>query len=352
MDVSSTVALSLVSDRLPTLGTLRIAACAVYARLPGMLIDVHHHIIPPAYADVVSRDLTARNPANAAQVLRWTPAASVEAMDRAGVAAAITSISTPGVWFGDVARARKLARECNEFAAGMERSHPGRFAFFATLPMPDIDGTLAEIQYALDELGAVGVGLMSNYGRIWPGDPSFAPVFDELNRRHAIVYVHPILPAACEAMQPGIGESALEYLFDTARAIASLIYNGALRRWPDVRFIFPHAGGAIPPLAERVSRMADRDRRIDAKPAAGSLAEMKSLYFDVATSTNPVTLTALLRFVPPTQVMFGTDFPFLASIPYSLDPLRAHGLGASELAAIEGGTALHLFPRFARETVA
>ncbi len=312
-----------------------------------MLIDVHHHIIPPSYAGVVGADLSSRNPANAVQVLRWTPAASIEAMDRAGIAVAITSISTPGVWFGDVARARRLARECNEFAAGMERDHPGRFGFFATLPMPDIDGTLAEVRYAFETLGACGVGLMSNYGRVWPGDPSFAPVFDELNRRKAIVYVHPILPEACEAMQPGIGESALEYLFDTARAIASLVYNGALRRWPDVRFIFPHAGGAMPPLAERVSRMADRDRRIDSKPVVGSLSEMKGLYFDVATSTNPVTLAALLRFVPPTQVMFGTDFPFMASIPYSLEPLRAHGLATPDLVAIESGAALRLFPRFA-----
>jgi predicted TIM-barrel fold metal-dependent hydrolase len=312
------------------------------------LIDVHHHIVPPAYAELIGAGLQARNPANAGQVMRWTPAGSIEAMDRAGITTSITSISTPGVWFGDVAQARRLARQCNDFAARIDRDHPGRFGFFATLPMPDVDGTLDEIRYAFDTLNACGVGMMSNYGRVWPGDPKFVPVFDELNARKAVVYVHPIVPEACQSMQPGIGESALEYLFDTARAIASLIYNGALLRWPEVRFIFPHAGGALPPLAERVSRMADRDRKVEPKPAHGSASEIRRLFFDVATSTNPVTLAGVLRLVPAAQLMFGTDYPFVASIPYTLDPLRTHGLGAAELAEIESGTALRLFPRFAR----
>jgi len=312
------------------------------------LIDVHHHFVPPAYAELVGAGLQSRNPANAAQVLNWTPAGSIEAMDRSGITAAITSISTPGVWFGDVAQSRRFARECNDFAARMEQDHPGRFGFFATLPMPDVEATLDEIAYAFDVLHADGAGMMSNYGRIWPGDPAFAPVFDELNRRRAIVYVHPILPEACRAMMPGVGESALEYLFDTARAIASLVYNGALMRWPDVRFIFPHAGGALPPLAERMTRMADRDRRVEPKPAQGSLSEVRNLYFDVATSTNPVTLAGMLQLVPATQVMFGTDYPFVASIPYTLDPLRRFGLSPADLEAIECGTARRLFPRFAR----
>jgi predicted TIM-barrel fold metal-dependent hydrolase len=253
------------------------------------LIDVHHHIMPPAYAEVVGPRFQSRNEANAAQVMRWTPASSIEA--------------------------KRLSRACNEFAAGMERDFPGRFGFFATVPMPDVDATLEEIRYAFDTLHADGVGLMSNYGRVWPGDPKFAPVFDEVNRRKAIVYVHPILPEACQDMMPGVGESA---------------------------------GGAMPPLAARVTRMADRDRKVAPKPAQSSMAEMKSLCFDVASSTNPVTLAGLLSLVPATQVMFGTDFPFLASIPYTADPLRSHGLGAADLEAIERGTALRLFPRFAK----
>lgn len=311
------------------------------------MIDVHHHIAPPFYNELMGERFLSRNPANARWVLEWTPAHSVAAMDAHGIAAAVTSISTPGVWLGDVALAKRLARQCNEFAARMTQDHPGRFGFFATLPMPDVDATLEEIAYAYDVLGADGVGFMSNYGRIWPGDPKFAPVLDELDRRAALVYVHPILPEACTAMMPGVGESALEYLFDTARAIASLIYNGALVRWPHIRFIFPHAGGAMPPLAERVTRMADRDRKVTPRPAAGSKAELQGLYFDVATSTNPVTMAGLLALVPASQIMLGTDFPFVQSMAYSIDPLRKLGLADADLQAIQSSTARRLFKRFA-----
>src|SRR5205809_6162699 len=114
------------------------------------LIDVHHHIMPPAYVEVVGPRFLARNEANAAQVMSWTPAKSIEAMDRSGIAVSITSISTPGVWFGDVAQAKRLARACNDFAARMEQDFPGRFGFFAILPMPDVDATLEEIRYAFD----------------------------------------------------------------------------------------------------------------------------------------------------------------------------------------------------------
>lgn len=316
------------------------------------MIDIHHHIAPPFYNELMGERFLSRNPANARWVLEWTPAGSIEAMDANGIAAAVTSISTPGVWLGDVALACRLARQCNEFAARMTHDHPGRFGFFATLPMPDVDATLAEIAYACDVLGADGVGLMSNYGRIWPGDAKFAPVLDELDRRRALVYVHPILPEACAGMMPGVGESALEYLFDTARAIASLIYSGALIRWPRIRFIFPHAGGAMPPLAERVTRMADRDRKVSPKPAAGSMSELEGLYFDVATSTNPVTMAGLLALVPATRIMLGTDFPFVASMAYSIDPLRKAGLGQADLHAILSGTARQLFKRFSSQEAA
>lgn len=312
-------------------------------------IDIHHHIAPPIYKDAMDRWIREHNPRNVDDFFAWTPERSIETMDQHGVAAAVTTISTPGVWFGNVAQARKLARECNEFAAKMIQDTPGRFGFLAVLPMPDIDGTLEEIRYAYDILGADGVGLMSNFGRVWPGDPSFAPVFDDLNRRRAVVYVHPVLPEACENMIPGIGESTFEYLFDTVRAIASLLYNGSFRRWPDIKFIFPHAGGAMIPMAERVSRIMDRDRKIapeHASGASGALSEIKNLYYDVATSTNRVTLTGLLELVPIRQVVFGTDFPFMPSMSYTIDKLLSYGLSEADLKAIENDNAKRLFPRF------
>ena len=171
-------------------------------------------------------------------------------------------------------------------------------------------------------------------------------MLEELNRRRANVYVHPILPDACREMMPGVGESALEYLFDTARAITSLLYNGAFLRWPEIKFIFTHAGGALPPLAERVSRMGDRDRRIDGRTVPGSLAEIRGLYFDVATSTNPVTMAAILKLVPSSQLMLGTDFPFVASAAYTIDPLKSSGLDPADLSDILSGTSRRLFSRF------
>ena len=311
------------------------------------LIDVHHHVIPPFYGQSFGERLRGRNAANVDQVLRWTPAGAVEAKDKNGIAVSLLSISSAEFWFDDDALARRLCRETNEYCATMMRDYPGRFGFFAALPMPDVDATLEEIWYAYDVLHADGVGLMSNYGHIWPGDSKFIPVFDELNQRKARVFTHPILPIACKGMIPGVGESALEYLFDTARAIASHLYNGSFLRWPDIKFIYPHAGGAMPPLADRVARMADRDRKVTPKPEQGSINEVRNLFFDVTASTNPVTLTGLLKLVPASQVMFGSDYPFLNSMPYTIDPLGRAGLSEADLLAIEQGTAISLFPRLA-----
>ena len=314
-------------------------------------IDIHHHIAPPTYKVAMDRWIRQHNPQNVDDFFAWTPQRSLDAMDRHGVAAAVTTISTPGVWFGDVAAARRLARECNEYAAQMSQERPDRFGFLAVLPMPDIDGSLEEISYVYDSLGADGVGLMSNFGRVWPGDPTFAPVFDELNRREAIVYVHPVLPENCEGMIPGIGEAVVEYLFDTARAITSFLYNGTFHRYPHVKFIFPHAGGAMVPMAERVSRMMDRDRKIANEyetTAASALSEIKNLYYDVATSTNRVTLAGLLELVSIRQVLFGTDFPFMPRMNYTIDSLLGSGLSENDLKMVEYKNAKRLFPRFSK----
>ncbi len=115
------------------------------AQVPGWrAIDVHHHLAPPKWiGDVVVGRKTGQRP-----LADWTPAKSVEDMDRGGVARSITSISEPGVYFGDADKARQLARECNDYAARLMSDHPGRFGMFATVPMPDVDGTLREIAYA------------------------------------------------------------------------------------------------------------------------------------------------------------------------------------------------------------
>ena len=219
-------------------------------------IDVHHHILPPDYVATVGDDrigpliLAGRTP-------EWTPAMSVEAMDRNGIATAVTSISAPGLWFGDNEESVRLARLCNEYAASIRRDHPGRFGVFASLPLPDVDASLAEIEYALDTLGADGIGLLTSYGDRYPGDPAFAPVFDELDRRGAAVYFHPT-NAPCSQCLPEIPAATLDFPFDTTRAVVSLLYSGTFARCRDIRFIFSHAGGTVPFLAERIARLGAR----------------------------------------------------------------------------------------------
>ena len=166
-------------------------------------------------------------------------------MDAAGVATAVVSTSDPGVHFGDYDQARALARDCNECQARMVSDHKGRFGMFTTLPLPDIDNTLAEIAYGLDTLKAQGVGVMTSYGARYLGDPAFVPVMEELNRRKAAVFVHPLQPACCSNVVQGVPDVVVEYGTETSRTIASLLMNHTTIKCPDIRFIFSHGGGAV-----------------------------------------------------------------------------------------------------------
>ena len=313
-------------------------------RKPPHRIDVHHHILPPPYIEA-ARDRILDVAPGFTHVLKWTPQQSLDAMDRTGIATAMTSISTPGIWFGDAQAARTLARKCNDYAADMAKAHPSRFGIFAALPLPDVDGSLRELEYALDVLKADGIGLMTSYGDKWPGDPSFAPVFEELNRRRAVVYFHPTTPGCCGSLIPEVPSLSIEFLFDTARAIASLLYSGSLSRFSNIRFIFSHSGGAMPPLAERMVRLANVDKKVAARLPNGGMYEIKRLFYDISTSVGPTNLGALLSLVPLSQVLFGTDYPYLP-IPATLDGLLKFGLPSADLLAIERTNGLALFPRF------
>src|SRR5262245_11136151 len=201
------------------------------------MIDVHHHFLPPAYKDA-TRAWTQKNMPEMSFVLDWSVGQAIEHMDRTGIAAAIGSISTPGLWFGNVQQTRDDARACNEYVAQIAHDRMDRLGFFAALPLPDVDSTLREIEYAFDILRADGVSMMTSYGDRWQCDNIFAPVFDELNRRKAVVFTHPAVPDACLSLVPGVPSSTLEFLFDTARAITGLLFSGTFSRCADIRFIF------------------------------------------------------------------------------------------------------------------
>jgi predicted TIM-barrel fold metal-dependent hydrolase len=307
-------------------------------------VDVHHHILPPPYMLQARDRILEISDRDHSALLNWTPARAIEEMDRTGIATAITSLSLPGVWFGGAQAARSLARTCNDYAAQMTKDYPGRFGLFAAVPLPDVEGSLREIAYAFDVLKADGIGLVSNYDDKWPGDPSFAPVFDELNRRKAVVFIHPTAPSCCSHLMPGIAASTVEFLFDTSRAILSLLVNGTLSRFPDIRFIFCHAGGTMPMLAARTNAFVERHKDVAERVPDGVAVELRKLYYDVANSVNPSSMAALMKLVPTSQLLFGSDFPYVPPA-VTANQLDHFGLSASELEAINRENAAHLFPR-------
>lgn len=304
-------------------------------------IDMHHHFAPPAWVNEVSgRPLL--QPANT----RWTLQQSLEDMDRGGVAAAVVSITNPGLWFGDRAQTRRLARACNEYGARLVQDHPTRFGVFASLPLPDVDAALAEIAFAYDTLKADGVGLFTSYGDQWLGHASFRPVMEELNRRRAIVAVHPTAADCCRTLDyaPGVGPGSMEYGTDTTRAIMGVTFSGDAARFPDIRFIWSHAGGTAPFLAGRIEGASNSAK---AAMPNGFTAELKKFYYDLAGAANRGAVASLLELVPSTQIVFGTDFPpggTSAAVAASLAGLGLFNEG--DLRAIGRDNAVRLLPRF------
>lgn len=309
-------------------------------------IDVHHHLLPRLYIDAVGTGpIIDQAPRRAAVALDWTAQKSIDEMDANGVAAAVLSVSAPGIWFGDDAKATRLARACNDFSADLVRSHPRRFGMFASLALPDVEGSLAEIRHAYDELNTDGFCLVSSYGNRYPGEPAFAPVFDELNRRHAVVFVHPTASAASKSLLPGIPASTMEFVLDTTRAVMSLLYSGTLSRCPHIRFIFSHAGGTVPYIGHRMCRLEAQEEFARLLPN-GAMADLTRQYYDTALSANEPALAALEKFVPQTQILYGSDFPFaVGMMKKTIDGLAAHAFTPAARLAIERGNALGLFPR-------
>jgi 6-methylsalicylate decarboxylase len=310
------------------------------------LIDLHHHILPPVYlAEARDRLIAQQQGYLPASVLEWSPKNALAEMDQNGVGTSIVSISTPGIWFGNAQSARTLARKCNEYAAQLVKDHPGRFGFFAAVPLPDTEGSLREIAYALDVLKADGIIFMTSYGDKWPGDSAYAPVFDELNRRKAVVYFHPTAPNCCRNLIPNIPPVFTEVPHDTTRAVTSLLFSGSFARLRDIRFIFSHAGGTLPMLAGRLSHYSAQMKDLVDKVPNGIEFELKRLYYDIASSANPPAMAALMKLVPTSQILFGSDSPFVP-IAETAGGMTHLGLSAADLQAIGRDNAIAFLPRF------
>ncbi len=308
-------------------------------------IDVHHHLVPPRYlAKIPMEDAISGASASRHALEQWTIQRSLDQMDLAGVQGSILSLSNPGVWFGDAPLARDLARECNEYAAKLIATYPGRFGMFAVLPLPDLDGSLKELAYALDILKADGVGLYTSYQNKWLGDASFDPLFAELNRRRVVAYVHPTAADCCRALKDGVPSNLIEYQTDTSRAIAGILAAGIPTRYPDVKIIFSHAGGTLPFLIERFIGWAKTPSVAKALPQ-GLIPALASFYYDTAQASNPIAMGALSKLVPSSQILFGTDYPFRTVEEHVDRLIHCAVFDADQLQGIGREHAVALIPR-------
>jgi len=271
---------------------------------------------------------------------KWTPQMSLDEMDKSGIATAIVSLVQPGAWFeDDIPLSRRIARECNDYGAKMIQDHPGRFGLFAAISPPDTDGSLKEIEYVFDTLKADGVGLFTSYGDKYLGDPLFEPVYAELNRRKAVVYVHPTTPNCCGRIVPGIGASTIEFATDSTRTITHIVFSGVATKFPDIRWIFSHAGGTLPFLTARLEIVAQQK-----KMAGGAAPILRKLYYELAQGNTPGQLAALLKMVPISQVLYGTDYPFRHGAEVNAG-IADYGFTADDIRSIEREIALKLIPR-------
>jgi predicted TIM-barrel fold metal-dependent hydrolase len=321
-------------------GAAALSAPAVRAQpaRPQGLVDVHCHYASPGYIKALEPMGLLQPP-----MINWSLARLLDEMDKGGVARSLLSVTAPGIPLA-TQQARALTRESNEFAARLVGDNGGRLGAFAYLPLLDVEGSLKEIEYALDTLKLPGIGLMTSYEGKWLGDVAFDPVFEELNRRRAIVYVHPLSPLCCARTLPYITDAMIEYGTDTTRSITNYVYRGAARRFPNVRMIWSHAGGTMPFLVERYD-VADRTiPYVKTTAPDGFRAEAVKFFYDVAQSSNRVATTALRQVVPPGQIVFGTDFPFRTPAEHVSQLENTGVFSRPELEAIYRGNVARALP--------
>ena len=301
-------------------------------------------MLPPEYASLTRERILEITSGDTA-VLNWTPSATLQRMEQFGIASSVLSLPVPGAWHQGREMSRRLARIANEYGARLAKEHPGRFGFFAAIPLPDAEGSLREIEYAFDSLGADGIYLQTSYDDKWPGDPGFAAVFDEMNRRKAVVFVHPTEPCCCTNLIPGIPSNVVEFVFDTTRAIVSFLVNGTFARCPNIRFIFCHSGGTMPVLAARINGFFQARSALTSRVPNGVVYELKKLHYDIANATGAPSLAALMNLVPVSQIVFGSDYPYRAVGPTATG-WDNYPVSDEIKLAVNRENALKLFPRF------
>jgi 6-methylsalicylate decarboxylase len=303
------------------------------------LIDVHHHFIPPFY---FAENRDGIGTAGGGRILSWTSEQALAAMDKHGVATAVLSLTSSIFWLGDRQAATRTARRANEYAADLVRRHRGRFGLFAIIPLPDTEASLREIEYAYSVLKADGIHLITSYDDKWLGHPDYQLVFEELNRRKAVVFVHPTTALCCRTLLPDVSPYMVEIPQDTARAVTNLLFTGTFARFKDIRFIFTHAGGNVPMLLGRMHQYGPKN--IAEIAPNGIEYELKRLYYDIAGTAYRPAIAALTSLVPTTQILFGSDNPFVP-LAETAEGMMQLGFSAADLQFIGRDNALALLPR-------
>lgn len=299
-------------------------------------IDVHHHYAPPGWI----KTLSDHDALNVEAWKGWTPAQAVEAMDRGGVQTSYSSITVPGIYFAEGFGNQQappgakfandvpaLAREANEFGARMKQDYPGRFGIWASLPLPNVEASLKEVAYALDTLKLDGFGLSTNIGVRYLGDKSFLPVFEEINRRGAIIYTHPGAGPCCLYAIPGVGPTTLEYSHDTARSIVSWVNSGNAERFPNIRWIWSHGGGSI--WSQRwFNGEIGRDPKNPGGQNPRIISQLRRMYYDTAATSHFLGVQNIRTIVGLSQMVLGADHPYGEPLTYiqDLHDLQANGV--------------------------
>jgi predicted TIM-barrel fold metal-dependent hydrolase len=286
--------------------------------IPGT-VDVHHHFYPKFLMDAwaaapLEGDWAAyKTLFMGAPYIGWTPQSALSLLDDNGIATAVLSLPAGTVGFLRGAELVRMVRQVNEYATRLAHDQPGRFGLFALLPMPDIADSLSEVTYALDTLGATGIALMTSYGNRWLGHPDFTPLLEELNRRKAVVHVHPKAPVCCTNLvqsNPWGESSLLEFPYDTGRTLFDLLQSGALLGYPDIQWIFSHLGGVMPMLAGRLREVGPGFwKNLDQVAPQGIDHEFQRLHYDTAASAYEPSMRAALAYLPSASLLFGTDHP-------------------------------------------
>lgn len=312
------------------------------------LIDVHAHFVPPSYRRAVER-AGADHPDGIAHWPSWEADAATELMDSLGISGAVLSISTPGLLLGAGTDLAALAREVNDEGADLAARAAGRFGCFASLPLPDVDAATKEAVRALDTLGSDGVILLTNYDGLYLGDARLDPLFEVLDARRAVVFVHPTSPVCGAETSLGRPRPLLEFFFDTTRAVTNYLLNGGPQRFPGVEMIVPHAGAALPVLFDRVTGFIERGATTAEVTAEEVRGGLRRLWFDLAGHAARQQSHAIRRLVGVERLLYGSDYPFTsaAQVRHNLDDLTSSSaLSAEELGTRLRANALRLLPRF------